>query len=328
MIISSFCVAQNKNKGDFIKILYENKDYIISTYNNCKRISSYSGRVIPCGGSSTKPIFDTLISAKSIEIWRLHKEILLQHFIRFYNSSYNAANSNYHLVNEDSLVKILIHCLSDTTVFSSNVVGIITGSLAGYTARPQLIKHSKLIREMRNPVNEKIKGYKEILILSNTERKEADSLLKSDSTMPLHYRARLCDSKAVDSLLKMYDEEKTNFFRKSRILKMLAFVGNKKCIRKLIIKFNEPLYDYCKGHKHLTIRYKILKELYLLFPDVPVFRDKFYNFSLMGTGNLYNKGLIKEFVDDFLLWAEKEYNVKPENENEYLFQGNIDCTEY
>lgn len=328
ILLTASLSATQDNKGDFVKILYSNRDYIISTYSNCKRVSSYTGREIPCGGSVTKPVFDTLVNDKPIAAWYLHKKILLQHFLRFYNNSYNADNSNYHLVNEDTIVKILIRCLSDTTDFSDKVIEQCTESLIGNTARPQLIKHSKLIREIRNSVNEKNKSYKELLILSNTDKKEADSLLKADSTMPLHYRARLGDIVAEDTLLAMYDAEKKNFFRKNKIIKWLTFVGSEKCIKKLIIKLNEPLYNYCKGKVHLTIRYEILKKLYSLFPEVPVFRDEFYKFQQFGTGNLYNTELINKFINQLITWAEKKYGVKPEHENEYLLQGAVDCIEY
>lgn len=328
LLLTASLFAAQDNKGDFVKILYSNRDYIISTYDNCKRISSVSGREIPCGGSFTKPVFDTLFTGKSLDFWYLKKEEVLKYFLRFYNDSYSSFNTNYRYTNDDSLVKILIRCLSDTTNHSTKVIEWCAGSLVGYTARPQLIKHSKLIREMRNTVNEKIGGYRELLVLSNTDKKEADSLLKADSSMPLHYRARLGDIVAEDTLLAMYDAEKNNYFRKSKILKWLTFVGSEKCIKKLIFKLNEPLYDYCKDKVHLTIRYKILKELYPLFPDVPSFRDEFYKFQQLATGNLYNTELIKNFINQLLLWAEKKYGVKPEHENEYLLQGAVDCIEY
>lgn len=297
--------------GDFIRTLFVNRDSVIAIYSKCKSITYRGVLTVPCGGTTTAEYFDSLISKKDIAIdsWYKRSEQIVTFFSNFYSTSYRSSGSGYALVTSDFLVQLAISMLSDTTVISSYAIQTGTRLLKFSTSYPVLLKHNKELQLCKNKVNSSTEEFLEILILSTNNKAYSDSLLRL-KVMPLHYRAKLGDAIAEDSLIRQFVTD-TIFSHKINLVFNLGFVGSLKCQKALITQFNAPVYGYCRNkHSIITIKPGIIECFYHLYPDIPVISNdytKYITFQKSPTDTVASR----EYIQRFLKWAEDSLKVEP-----------------
>jgi hypothetical protein len=314
-----FPLLADNSSGDCIKTLYSNRDYLIELYSKCKPIN-YAGKlIIPCCGKEGKITFDSIISkSTTLQQWHANKDNILDFFFALYGNAtriedsttyYYEVYQNGDCVNDDSLVTILVSCLSDTTSIATKVLPKCFQALFQFTAYPQLIKHAKLINRTENKINTKYVDYLKLKVLVNNKKDFVDSLLKNND-LPIEYRARLGDSVAEQKLIELFDQE-NDYKTKALLVNKLIFVGSKKCLSKLIFKLNDTLTSKCNGLTVETLRWPILKGFRKLYPTSEFSHDFI---KLVNSGNKNDPELIKSVDKKFIEWAYNEFKIKPERD--------------
>lgn len=322
----AFCAIETV-KGDFIRTLYINRDIAVAFYSACEPKNIQNKLIIPCGGEKTKKYFNSIISNKNLNLtdWYENNKNVHSFFDELYRTNYRTTKAGYALVTNDTLISLAVSLLGDTTQIALDAIKTGSFLLSTLTAYPDVMKHSQEIRKMRNSVNSSTKEYQEILVMTNNNKREADSLLRTEN-LPLQYRAHLGDTVAEDSLINLFKNEKS-FKRKFDLVYQLIFTGSEKSLKTLILKFNEPIYDYCSDGRIInTIKIPILAGFYRLYPGKPIFCGEYSKYRRFETG-LNSKENVKKCIDMFLEWAYKTFGIKPEIETEnYILRD--DCRRF
>ncbi len=320
-LISSVINATEIESGDCIKTLFLNRDMLIKIYSDCEPDTLRKRFIIPCGGKTSNSIFDTLISNKKLTLkdWYFNGKNIIDFYINFYRNYYKYENSKYLLATNGKIIKLAISFLGDTTNIADYAIRKSALLLSNNTSYPHLKKYEEEIRKYKNNKNINSKEYIDLLVLTTTDKYIADSLLLNKD-IPLHYRARLGDTIAEDSLINIFSEE--NVFRSKVILiDQLIFVGSKKCLKSLIENFNEPVYGYCFNRKvENTIKAPILNGFYKLFPDIPIICEEYSKFKKFQS-NPADTIIVKDYIHNFLQWASVYLNAKPKKEADIYILG-------
>lgn len=150
-----------------------------------------------------------------------------------------------------------------------------------------------------------------LLELSSEEKKE---LLKM--YMKVELKARLGDKKAEDKLIKTYLNCK-EYRRRESYTKKMIMAGTDRCIKILIKTFNDPYFNIEKYKTAppctlSTIRVPIMEGLRRLHYKNKIINDELYTLLNDPAKKYLNRDLVASFFKKFLIWAEKEYGVKPD----------------
>jgi hypothetical protein len=292
-------------------------------YSECKPLNVKNMFTVPCGGSNSVTTFNTLVNNKgaSLKDWHVNNQKIIMFFEDFYSDSYRSTEKNYTLVTDPFLIKLAIALLGDTTNMSGYALSVASSLLQSCTPYPVLVKYGSEIRKAMNHENCNKKEYIELLILTNTDKTEADSLLKNKG-LPLHYKARLGDKLAEDSLIKVFRNE-TVFEKRIDEIQQLIFVGSINCQKALISVFNAPVYGYCYKSKVInTTKAPILDGFYRLYPEVAFISNGFSKF-IRFERSFSDTSASREYIDVFLKWAFDTFKVKPEHQfDTYSMNGN------
>lgn len=329
IVLSSF-FSVYAGLGNCIDILYCHKNYLSDLHIRCEPVD-FKGLgkiVVPCGGKENSSFFQDLIQKDMpLSEWHKNKLKIVDFFIGFYSKSYRVDSIKYSLVNNDSLVSIMISCLSDTTDVSNLIIEQGLNLLLYKTARPQIVKHGIIIRKIRNQNLLKYNKYIDLFILSNSDKFEADSLLKSDTALAIYHKARLGDTVAENQLIDNFNHEK-NYQVKKALIEQLFFVGTSRCLQCLIRHFNEPIYNICPdGTIGETLWNPILSGFHQLFPNDKLFSDEYERFLpiSLAENNITSDELtmsLKIFIHNFLKWSNAKFKVKPEREpDKFILKG-------
>ena len=151
-----------------------------------------------------------------------------------------------------------------------------------------------------------------LLSFLNLDKSEKAKLLKAaenDRNFPIAVRARLGDKDAEQKLIEKYNEEQY-YHNKKILVKELFRAGTDACLKNLIIRFNEPMYDIVQNNcVKESIRYPIIQGFRRMHPEDSLFKEPF---RCVDTLRFPKPDMVNSFLEQFKEWAYKKYKVKPE----------------
>jgi hypothetical protein len=241
--------------------LYKNSSFFVSLLTKFD-----SAKITICEGNNClRPLFTTPVNQ-------------IQNRSKIFGACFNMLRMSYvigegYFFSNDSIADLLISFLDDSTEIGKWVVDDtykLISEIFPYTFLEEktTILQAALVKQKN--LNELDKY--ELLISTRLSAKTKDSLLRAAPPLPLHFRARLGDVYALDSLITQYDAIKfdsndsyqngrSKFQDKKKLVQQLAFSGEKG-VQHLILKFNEEMYDDRSWYKRKAWPYDSTRQCY------------------------------------------------------------------
>ncbi|MDG5816229.1 hypothetical protein QA601_14135 [Chitinispirillales bacterium ANBcel5] len=279
-----FSYGQKQQETDVIKLIYHNREYISSLWDDCTPRMIRNDK-FPCSGFQDIEKFKEFMD-KPLEDWYSDYRRVINTFRGLCGATSSSIKVKGNTLNDSVMVKIAIALLTekDTTLMSpANSAGAKILKLR--TPYEFLNFYSKQIRSALETAQFDFRSRNYLAGFANLDTAEVSKIVNFRyDILPLKVRARLGDEGAKQSLFKILDSD-TLYREKRKAVEAFGYIGSKESLVKLAEVFWEPWVEervinitrvkdstyYVNKCITESIKWPILREFQRHFPDEPLF---------------------------------------------------------
>jgi hypothetical protein len=296
--------------GDAISALFNKREHIAGLVGDCVRPTYPSYPPIPSRPCWAEDGASLLGAGADNDLpwWRANSDRILTELKELCQLVNLWTVDTTAYVVDTALVGVLITMLSDSVLPHNAGAKTAREILLSYVAWPAIERQGAYLKTMVSASRLSERERVSLLVLSNlTETEERE--LSTGHRLSLGQRVRMGDIRAEDSLIALYDASES-FHHRRTIGMDMALGGSERCLRHLIVRFNDPVYKIRGWAKCTSIRLPILKALQRHHP-----RESILNGDLMRITegkSSEDSATVTAYVERFKVWARQTYGVAPE----------------
>lgn len=309
MCFLSLSKENESPENDAVELIYANRIELYSFITNCKY--KFGARLKPCNFNG-KNYFLSL-NNEPLSVWHKNKKEVFGAFLSSCGIVGWYDKNISFVINNELYFSILASLLKISSLDLKSYSDLALETLLNRTSF-QLIKiHSNQIKEALQLNKSGFDNKLKLFSLLDLTKNEKEQIL-SEKYVPLEIRARLGDNLSEDTLINNFINE-ADYDKKSKYVKYLIYVGTDRCIKNIIINFNQPFFKVIKYKKSdscisESIRYPVLIGFRQIFPENALFNARLQEFNPFFNG--FNRPEeVTRYLNEFKFWAKSKYGVEP-----------------
>ncbi len=303
---------------DAIKEIYDQREYIVSLWDDCEKISVPLNGKYPCIGFQFYDVFEEF-ETRDLDDWRNNEVDLFMSFRGLcQNISASDKKAKSVLLTDTNLVKIALACLADMGPNKQSINSIGANIIRQMIPYTLIEANSSTIRQVIKDAAITLDEKEWLIGFTGLDTAEVYKVTGSRYRyFSLQTKAKLGDMQAESQIMETLENEK-DYSKLKHTIEALGYIGTAKTLNTIASRFGETWSDtniivkrYNINEFYLdtciaeTIKYPILLEFQKNYPTEEIFNRELHTLIKKN-----NQEKISDYYNRVANWFSKKYGIE------------------